>query len=41
MILDGKLVRQELLKKLYKKYENINPGLVVIQVGDDFRKIGE
>lgn len=36
MILDGKLVRQELLKKLYKKYENINPGLVVIQVGDDF-----
>ncbi len=36
MILDGKLVRQVLLKELSKKYKNINPGLVVIQVGDDF-----
>lgn len=36
MLLDGKLVREELLKKLKKKYKKINVGLAVIQVGDDF-----
>ena len=36
MLLDGKLVREELLKKLKTKYKKINVGLAVIQVGDDF-----
>ncbi len=36
MLFDGKLVRDECLKKLKKKFENIQCGLVVIQVGDDF-----
>ena len=36
MLLDGKLVRSELLKELKKEYENLSCGLVVIQVGDDF-----
>lgn len=36
MLFDGKLVREELLKDLKKKYKKLNVGLAVIQVGDDF-----
>lgn len=36
MLFDGKLVREELLKDLKKKYKKIKAGLAVIQVGDDF-----
>lgn len=36
MLLDGKIVREECLKKLKKKYQKISVGLTVIQVGDDF-----
>ena len=36
MLLDGKLVREESLKKLKKQYESLEVGLAVIQVGDDF-----
>ena len=36
MIFDGKLVREECLKDLKKKYHNIKVGLAVIQVGNDF-----
>ena len=36
MLLDGKLVREELLKDLKEKYHTIQAGLVVIQIGDDF-----
>lgn len=36
MLFDGKLVREELLKKLKKKYKKLDLGLAVIQVGDDF-----
>lgn len=36
MLFDGKLVREEYLKKLKRKYSKIHVGLVVIQVGDDF-----
>ncbi len=36
MIFDGKLVREESLKELKKKFEKIKCGLAVIQVGDDF-----
>ena len=36
MLFDGKLVREELLKELKKKYRKLDLGLAVIQVGDDF-----
>ena len=36
MLFDGKLVREELLKELKKKYKKLDLGLAVIQVGDDF-----
>ena len=36
MLFDGKLVREECLKKLKKQYSKIKVGLAVIQVGDDF-----
>ena len=36
MLFDGKLVREENLKELKKKYSKIHAGLTVIQVGDDF-----
>ena len=36
MLMDGKLVREECLKQLKKKYEDLEVGLAVIQVGDDF-----
>lgn len=36
MLFDGKLVREESLKKLKEKYKDINCCLAVIQVGDDF-----
>ena len=36
MLFDGKLVREECLKELSKKYKKIKCGLAVIQVGDDF-----
>lgn len=36
MLFDGKLVREENLKSLKKKYQKIKVGLAVIQVGDDF-----
>lgn len=36
MLFDGKLVREDLLKDLKKKYSKIKVGLAVIQVGDDF-----
>ena len=36
MLFDGKLVREELLKKLKKEYNDLDLGLSVIQVGDDF-----
>lgn len=36
MILDGKLVKESLLKELKEKYNKIKPSLIVIQVGDDF-----
>ena len=36
MLFDGKLVREELLKDLKKKYKKIKVGLAVIQVGNDF-----
>ena len=36
MILDGKLVKESLLKELKEKYNKIKPSLTVIQVGDDF-----
>ena len=36
MLFDGKLVREENLKELKKKFEKIDAGLAVIQVGDDF-----
>ena len=36
MLFDGKLVREDCLKKIKKKYEKIHVGLAVIQVGDDF-----
>ena len=36
MIFDGKLVREESLKELKKKFKKIKCGLAVIQVGDDF-----
>lgn len=35
MLLDGKLVREDLLKELKNKYKNIKLGLSVIQIGDD------
>lgn len=36
MLFDGNEVRNSLLKKLSKKFNNIKCGLTVIQVGDDF-----
>ncbi len=36
MLFDGKLVREDCLKKIKKKYDKIHVGLAVIQVGDDF-----
>ena len=36
MLFDGKLVREENLKDLKKKYQKISAGLTVVQVGDDF-----
>ena len=36
MLFDGKLVREELLKDLKKKYKKLDLGLAVIQVGNDF-----
>ena len=36
MLFDGKLVREECLKELSKKFKKIKCGLAVIQVGDDF-----
>lgn len=36
MLFDGKLVREESLKELKKKFKKIKCGLAVIQVGDDF-----
>jgi len=36
MLFDGKLVREENLKELKKKFSKIKVGLAVIQVGDDF-----
>ena len=36
MLFDGKLVREENLKKLKKKFSKIKVGLAVVQVGDDF-----
>ena len=36
MLLDGKLVKSELLKELKIKYRDINTGLAVIEIGDDF-----
>ena len=36
MLFDGKLVREELLKEIKKKYKKLDLGLAVIQVGDDF-----
>ena len=36
MLFDGKLVREECLKELSKKFKKITCGLAVIQVGDDF-----
>ena len=36
MLFDGKLVREESLKKLKRKFRDISCLLVVIQVGDDF-----
>ena len=36
MLLDGKLVKSESLKELKIKYRDINTGLAVIEIGDDF-----
>jgi methylenetetrahydrofolate dehydrogenase (NADP+)/methenyltetrahydrofolate cyclohydrolase len=36
MLFDGKLVREENLKNLKKKFQKISVGLTVVQVGDDF-----
>ena len=36
MIFDGKLVREDCLKKLKKEYSKLHVGLAVVQVGDDF-----
>ena len=36
MLFDGKLVREDCLKKIKRKYAKLHVGLAVIQVGDDF-----